>query len=96
MECLTLVRSLAQNHTDILLPKLHGMCLAVVKILRSMVLRTSMTTLAHMSSHLWRAMDAKAELVACMLLHKVGESNLFNREDKDLVLGAMGQSCSPN
>ncbi|XP_035378629.1 TOG array regulator of axonemal microtubules protein 1-like [Electrophorus electricus] len=60
-----------------------------------MVSRASMTTLAHMSTDLWRAMDAKAELVACMLPHKAGESNLFIREDKDLALGAMVQSCSP-
>ncbi|KAK1797878.1 hypothetical protein P4O66_008218 [Electrophorus voltai] len=68
---------------------------STVKNLSSMVLHASMTTLMHMSTHLWRAMDAKAELVACMLPHKAGESNLFIREDKDLALGAMVQSCSP-
>ncbi|XP_076855132.1 uncharacterized protein LOC143510037 isoform X2 [Brachyhypopomus gauderio] len=95
---LMLVRSLAQNHADILLPKLRDVCFAVVeevKNLRSMVSCAAMTTLAHMFAHLRRAMDPEAEAAARVLLHKAGDSSLFIREDVDLALGAMVQSCSP-
>ncbi|XP_076841159.1 TOG array regulator of axonemal microtubules protein 1-like isoform X2 [Brachyhypopomus gauderio] len=95
---LMLVRSLAQNHADILLPKLRDVCFAVVeevKNLRSMVSCAAMTTLAHLFANLRRAMDPEAEAAARVLLHKAGDSSLFIREDVDLALDAMVQSCSP-
>lgn len=60
-----------------------------------MVSRAAMTTLAHMFAHLRGAMDPEVEVAALVLLHKAGESSVFIKEDVDLALAAMVQSCSP-
>ncbi|XP_062870291.1 TOG array regulator of axonemal microtubules protein 1-like [Trichomycterus rosablanca] len=95
---LKVVRALAEHHAGILLPRLHDVCLAVVKEvanLRSMVARAAMTTVAHLFAHLQRAMDHETEAATEVLLHKAGESSQFIKDDVDAALTAMVHCCSP-
>ncbi|XP_048085296.1 uncharacterized protein LOC125285090 [Alosa alosa] len=60
IEALISIRSLAQHHANVLLPRLHDVCLAVnqeVKNLRSVVSHAAMVTLAHLFAHLGQDMD---------------------------------------
>ncbi|XP_076840194.1 uncharacterized protein LOC143484977 isoform X2 [Brachyhypopomus gauderio] len=94
---LTLVRSLAQNHAEVLLANLHDVCIAVIKEVKNSddtVSRAAMTTLAHMFAYLRTAMDPEAAQAACVLLHKAVENRPFIREDVHLVLRAMVHCCS--
>ncbi|XP_062846931.1 TOG array regulator of axonemal microtubules protein 1-like [Trichomycterus rosablanca] len=97
IEGLKLVRALAKHHANILLHKLHEICLAVtkeVKNLRSMVARAAMSTLAHLFAHLQRAMDPELDGTALVLLQKSGESSQFVKGDAEMALNAMVISCS--
>ncbi|XP_062873231.1 uncharacterized protein LOC134334722 isoform X2 [Trichomycterus rosablanca] len=98
IEGLKVVRALAEHHSNVILPRLHEVCLCViqeVKNLRSMVSRAAMTTLAHLYAHLQRAMDPELDGTALVLLHKAGESSQFVKEDADMALNAMVIGCSP-
>eukprot|EP00063_Salmo_salar_P052442 XP_014027277.1 PREDICTED: protein FAM179A-like [Salmo salar] len=97
IEGLTSLRVMAQNHMDILMPKLHDICLAIineVKNLRSAVSCAAMATLGDMYVHLQRAMDSEVEGTARVLLHKASEANNFIREAANFALGRMVQSCT--
>ncbi|XP_041959152.1 uncharacterized protein LOC121718274 [Alosa sapidissima] len=99
IEALISIRSLSQHHAEVLLPRLHDMCLAVyheVKNLRSMVSRAAMITLAHLHAHLGRGMDTEAEGTAQTLLPKAGEASGFIREDMELALGYMVLNVTPS
>ncbi|XP_062390997.1 TOG array regulator of axonemal microtubules protein 1-like [Sardina pilchardus] len=99
IEGLTSIRSLSQHHAEVLLPRLHDVCLAVyreVKNLRSMVSRAAMITLAHLYAQLGRGMDAEAEGTAQTLLPKAGEASGFIREDMELALGYMVHNVTPS
>ncbi|XP_031673060.1 TOG array regulator of axonemal microtubules protein 2-like isoform X3 [Oncorhynchus kisutch] len=98
IEGLTFLRVMAQNHMDILMPKLHDICLAIineVKNLRSAVSCAAMATLGDMYVHLQRAMDSEVEGTARVLLHKASEANAFIRQGANFALGHMVQSCTP-
>ncbi|XP_045076229.1 TOG array regulator of axonemal microtubules protein 1-like [Coregonus clupeaformis] len=98
IEGLTSLRALAQNHMDMLMPKLHDICLAIineVKNLRSAVSSAAMATLGDMYAYLQRAMDSEVEGTARVLLHKASESNTFIRQGANFALGHMVQSCTP-
>ncbi|XP_059911242.1 TOG array regulator of axonemal microtubules protein 1-like [Gadus macrocephalus] len=98
MEGLTVLRSLAQNHVDTLLPRLRDVCLALVqevKNLRSGVSRVAVCTLGVLYCHLQRAMDKEVDTTARALLHKAAESNAFIREEVDAALGHMVRHCTP-
>ncbi|XP_031675631.1 TOG array regulator of axonemal microtubules protein 1-like isoform X2 [Oncorhynchus kisutch] len=98
IEGLTFLRVMAQNHMDILMPKLHDICLAIineVKNLRSAVSCAAMATLGDMYVHLQRAMDSEVEVTARVLLHKASEANAFIRQGANSALGHMVQSCTP-
>ncbi|XP_056460134.1 TOG array regulator of axonemal microtubules protein 1-like [Gadus chalcogrammus] len=98
MEGLTVLRSLAQNHVDTLLPRLRDVCLALVqevKNLRSGVSRIAVCTLGVLYCHLQRAMDKELDTTARALLHKAAESNAFIREEVDTALGHMVRHCTP-
>ncbi|XP_045068470.1 uncharacterized protein LOC121572668 isoform X1 [Coregonus clupeaformis] len=98
IEGFTSLRALAQNHMDMLMPKLHDICLAIineVKNLRSAVSCAAMATLGDMYVHLQRAMDSEVEGTARVLLHKTSESNTFIRQGANFALGHMVQSCTP-
>ncbi|XP_041947572.1 TOG array regulator of axonemal microtubules protein 1-like [Alosa sapidissima] len=97
IEALISIRSLAQHHAKVLLPRLHDVCLAVnqeVKNLHSVVSRAAMVTLAHLFAHLGQDMDAEAEGAARTLLPKAGESSSFMK-DMDLALGYMVYNTNP-
>ncbi|XP_041959164.1 uncharacterized protein LOC121718283 isoform X1 [Alosa sapidissima] len=99
IEALISIRSLSQHHVEVLLPRLHDVCLAVyreVKNLRSMVSRAAMITLAHLHAHLGRGMDTEAEGTAQTLLPKAGEASGFIREDMELALGYMVLNVTPS
>ncbi|XP_059915961.1 TOG array regulator of axonemal microtubules protein 1-like [Gadus macrocephalus] len=98
MEGLMVLRSLAQNHVDTLLPRLRDVCLALVqevKNLRSGVSRVAVCTLGVLYCHLQRAMDKEVDTTARALLHKAAESNAFIREEVDAALGHMVRHCTP-
>ncbi|XP_059901709.1 uncharacterized protein LOC132452891 [Gadus macrocephalus] len=98
MEGLTVLRRLAQNHVDTLLPRLRDVCLAIVqevKNLRSGVSRVAVCTLGVLYCHMQRAMDKEVDTTARALLHKAAESNAFIREEVDAALGHMVQHCTP-
>ncbi|XP_030230536.1 TOG array regulator of axonemal microtubules protein 1-like [Gadus morhua] len=98
MEGLTVLRSLAQNHVDTLLPRLRDVCLALVqevKNLRSGVSRVAVCTLGVLYCHLQRAMDKEVDTTARALLHKAAESNAFIRGEVDAALGHMVRHCTP-
>ncbi|XP_062400170.1 TOG array regulator of axonemal microtubules protein 1-like [Sardina pilchardus] len=97
IKALISIRSLAQHHSEVLLPRLHDVCLAVnkeVRHLRSAVSCAAMVTLAHLFAHLGQDMDAEAEGAARTLLPKAGESGSFVK-DMDLALGYMVYSITP-
>ncbi|XP_041959154.1 uncharacterized protein LOC121718276 [Alosa sapidissima] len=99
IEALISIRSLSQHHAEVMLPRLHDVCLAVyreVKNLRSMVSRAAMITLAHLHAHLGRGMDTEAEGTAQTLLPKSGEASGFIREDMELALGYMVLNVTPS
>ncbi|XP_042562167.1 TOG array regulator of axonemal microtubules protein 1-like [Clupea harengus] len=99
IEALTSIRSLSQHHAELLLPRLHDLCLAVtqeVKNLRSMVSRTAIVTLAHLYAHLGLGMDAEAEGTTRALLQKAGEASGFIRDDVELALGYMVVNVTPS
>ncbi|XP_072912109.1 TOG array regulator of axonemal microtubules protein 2-like isoform X2 [Hemitrygon akajei] len=96
---LSSVCRLARFHQDILLTRLHAVCLAVMKEvnnLRSKVARSALLTLGELFSQLKRSMDQEVEEVARILLHKTGDSNEFIREEAVKALGIMTQSVSPS
>ncbi|XP_069743807.1 TOG array regulator of axonemal microtubules protein 2-like [Narcine bancroftii] len=95
---LSSVRCLARLHQEVLLTKLHVVCLAVMKEvsnLRSKVACSAMLTLGELFSQLKRGMDQEAEEVARILLHRTGDSNEFIREEAVKALAVMAQSVSP-
>ncbi|XP_072103233.1 TOG array regulator of axonemal microtubules protein 2-like [Mobula birostris] len=96
---LSSVCRLAQFHQEILLTRLHAVCLAVMKEvnnLRSKVSRSALLTLGELFSQLKRNMDQEVEEVARILLHKTGDSNQFIREEAVKALGTMMHSVSPS
>ncbi|XP_019905063.2 TOG array regulator of axonemal microtubules protein 1-like [Esox lucius] len=89
---------MAQNHKELLMPRLHDVCLAVideVKNLRSAVSRAAMVTLGDMYVHLQRAMDCEVEVTGRVLLHLASYANAFIRQSANTALRHMVQSCSP-
>ncbi|KAL2084658.1 hypothetical protein ACEWY4_020176 [Coilia grayii] len=99
VEALTSIRSLSQHHAEVLLPRLHELCLAIiqeVKNLRSAVSRTAMVTLAYLYAHLGRDMDAQVEITVRALLQKLCEAKGFIREDAELALRHMVANVSPS
>ncbi|XP_051880567.1 TOG array regulator of axonemal microtubules protein 2-like [Pristis pectinata] len=96
---LSSVRHLARFHQEILITRLHAVCLAVMKEvnnLRSKVARLAILTLGELFSQLKRNMDQEVEEVARILLHKTGDSNEFIRAEAVKALGIMTQSVSPS
>ncbi|KAL2090982.1 hypothetical protein ACEWY4_013245 [Coilia grayii] len=89
VEGLNSIRRLCTHHTEVLLPRLHDLCLAVtkeVKNLRSVVSRVAMLTLARLFTNLGQGMDPEVEGTAQVLLQKAGEANSFIREDAEMAL----------
>ncbi|KAL0969200.1 hypothetical protein UPYG_G00223780 [Umbra pygmaea] len=98
IEGLTIVRGLTQYHSEILLSRLHDVCLALiqeVKNLRSGVSRAAVGAVGEMYAALQKGMDQELEATAKALLQKAGERNAFIRQDVDTALDSMVQHCTP-
>ncbi|XP_049324035.1 uncharacterized protein LOC125784444 isoform X1 [Astyanax mexicanus] len=98
IEGLRLIRALAEHHSEVLLPELRIVCIAVtdeVKNLHLVVSRAAMVTLAHLFAHLQKNMDKELKVAASVLLHRSGEPSLFIKEAVELALSYMVQHCSP-
>ncbi|KAJ8335486.1 hypothetical protein SKAU_G00388280 [Synaphobranchus kaupii] len=94
---LNIINSIVQSHPDILVPRLHDICLALileVMNLRSCVSRVAVSTLGMMYTQLQKKMDPEVELTAVALLQKVGTANEFIRQDIDAALDSMVQNCT--
>ncbi|XP_078398808.1 TOG array regulator of axonemal microtubules protein 2-like isoform X2 [Cetorhinus maximus] len=96
---LSSVRRLARFHQELLLTRLHAVCLAVTKEvnnLRSKVARSAMLSLSELFSQLKRNMDQEVDEVTRILLHKTGDSNEFIREEAVKALAVMAENVSPS
>ncbi|XP_062326358.1 TOG array regulator of axonemal microtubules protein 1 isoform X1 [Osmerus eperlanus] len=98
IEGVAVVRSLALFHPDVLLGRLHDVCVALiqeVKNLRSGVSRVAVGAVGELFCQLQRGVDQELEGLARALLLKAGESNAFIRQDVDAALDSMVQHCTP-
>ncbi|KAJ8246467.1 hypothetical protein GJAV_G00268150 [Gymnothorax javanicus] len=99
LEGLRCICRLAQWHSDVLMARLHDVCLAViqeVQNLRSQVSRAAVATLGHLYLHLKQQMDSKVDWTGQALLQKSGETNVFLQKEVDMALSYMVQSCTPS
>ncbi|KAG8548728.1 hypothetical protein GDO81_024421, partial [Engystomops pustulosus] len=93
------VRCLASCHPEVLCSRLHDVSIAVtreVSNLRSKVSRHAIKTLGDLFKALRRNMDQEVEEITRVLLHKIGDSNDFIREESDKSLGVMVEYGSPS
>ncbi|XP_073412449.1 TOG array regulator of axonemal microtubules protein 2 isoform X2 [Dendrobates tinctorius] len=93
------VRCLASWHPEVLFSRLHDVSIAVtreVNNLRSKVSRHAIRTLADLFKALRRNMDQEVEEISRVLLHKIGDSNDFIRDESDKSLGVMVEYVSPS
>ncbi|KAJ8290502.1 hypothetical protein GJAV_G00013710 [Gymnothorax javanicus] len=98
IEGMTSISCLAQYHSAVLSTRLPDVCRALipeVMNLRSGVSRVAVATLGNLYTHLQKGMDQELEGTASALLHKVGVSNTFIRQDVDTALNCMVQNCTP-
>ncbi|XP_067223821.1 TOG array regulator of axonemal microtubules protein 1 isoform X1 [Chanodichthys erythropterus] len=97
IEGLNFLRSLAQYHPDVLVSRIHDVCLALiqeVRNLRSGVSRVAVVALGDMFVALQKGMDQELDGTTRALLHKAGESNAFIRQDVERALDSMVQHCT--
>ncbi|KAL1257339.1 hypothetical protein QQF64_010583, partial [Cirrhinus molitorella] len=97
IEGLNFLRSLAQYHPDVLMSRIHDVCLALiqeVRNLRSGVSRVAVVTLGEMFAALQKGMDQELDGTVRALLHKAGESNAFIRQDVERALDSMVHHCT--
>ncbi|XP_053315473.1 TOG array regulator of axonemal microtubules protein 2 [Spea bombifrons] len=93
------VRCLATCHPDVLFTRLHDVSVAVtreVSNLRSKVSRHAIKALGDLFKALKKSMDQEVEEITRVLLHKIGDSNDFIREESDRALGIMVENVSPS
>ncbi|XP_077138221.1 TOG array regulator of axonemal microtubules protein 2 isoform X2 [Ranitomeya variabilis] len=93
------VRCLASWHPEVLFSRLHDVSIAVtreVNNLRSKVSRHAIRTLADLFKALRRNMDQEVEEISRVLLHKIGDSNDFIRDESEKSLGVMVEYVSPS
>ncbi|KAM9432866.1 TOG array regulator of axonemal microtubules protein 1-like isoform 2-T2 [Salvelinus alpinus] len=98
IEGLTFLRGLTQYHSDILLNRLHDVCLALIQELRNLrsgVSRVAVGAMGELYTALQKGMDQELEGTSKALLQKAGESNAFIRQDVDAALDSMVQHCTP-
>ncbi|XP_059411460.1 TOG array regulator of axonemal microtubules protein 1-like isoform X4 [Carassius carassius] len=97
IEGMTFLRSLAQYHPDVLMSRIHDVCLALVqevRNLRSGVSRVAVVTLGEMFAALQKGMDQELDGTVRALLQKAGECNAFIRQDVERALDSMMKNCS--
>ncbi|XP_026116337.1 TOG array regulator of axonemal microtubules protein 1-like isoform X3 [Carassius auratus] len=97
IEGVNFLRSLAQYHPDVLMSRIHDVCLALVqevRNLRSGVSRVAVVTLGEMFAALQKGMDQELDGTVRALLQKAGECNAFIRQDVERALDSMMKNCS--
>ncbi|XP_016109942.1 protein FAM179B [Sinocyclocheilus grahami] len=97
IEGMNFLRSLAQYHPDVLMSRIHDVCLALiqeVRNLRSGVSRVAVVTLGEMFAVLQKGMDQELDGTVRALLQKAGECNAFIRQDVERALESMVQHCT--
>ncbi|KFZ48239.1 Protein FAM179A, partial [Podiceps cristatus] len=95
---LSSVRCLATCHSEVLLPRLHDVSLAVTKEvnnLRSKVSRFAISTLGDLFSAMKKHMDHEVDEVARVLLQRMGDTNVFIQKAASRSLGIMVESVTP-
>ncbi|XP_041418521.1 TOG array regulator of axonemal microtubules protein 2 isoform X2 [Xenopus laevis] len=96
---LSSVRCLSSCHPDVLYSRLHDVSTSVtreVSNLRSKVSRYAIRTLGDLFKHLKKSMDPEVEDISRVLLHKIGDTNEFIREESEKSLGIMVENVSPS
>ncbi|CAG5992774.1 unnamed protein product [Menidia menidia] len=100
IEALRWVRALAQHHQNVLLGKLHEVCLAVmeeVHNLRSSVACAAIDTMASLYTNLQKNMDNEVERTGRCLILRIAQAtvNTFVQQQVNLALAALVHNCSP-
>ncbi|XP_077323590.1 TOG array regulator of axonemal microtubules protein 2-like isoform X2 [Lithobates pipiens] len=93
------VRCLASWHPEVLCSRIHEVCMAVTREvgnLRSKVSRHAIKTIGDLFRSLRRSVDQEVEEITRVLLHKIGDSNDFIREEADKSLGMMVENVTPS
>ncbi|XP_072266077.1 TOG array regulator of axonemal microtubules protein 2 isoform X2 [Pyxicephalus adspersus] len=93
------VKCMASWHPEVLCSRIHDICMAVtreVSNLRSKVSRHAIKTIGELFRCLRRNIDPELEEITRVLLHKIGDSNDFIREEADKSLGIMVENVSPS
>ncbi|KAG8443864.1 hypothetical protein GDO86_009161 [Hymenochirus boettgeri] len=93
------IKCLCSCHPDVLYYRLHDVATSVtreVSNLRSKVSRNAIRTLGDLFKTLKKNMDPEVEEISRVLLHKIGDSNEFIREESDQSLGIMVENVSPS
>ncbi|XP_040207794.1 TOG array regulator of axonemal microtubules protein 2 [Rana temporaria] len=93
------VRCLASWHPEVLCSRIHDVCMAVtreVSNLRSKVSRHAIKTISDLFRSLRRNVDQEAEEITRVMLHKIGDSNDFIRDEADKSLGMMVENVTPS
>ncbi|XP_039604278.1 uncharacterized protein LOC120525763 isoform X1 [Polypterus senegalus] len=92
------LRRLASWHSNILLPQLHDICLAVtqeVNNLRSKVARSAMRTLSEVFKAVGRNVDPEVEELTRVLLLKTGDTSEFLRDTAEKAMSILVENASP-
>ncbi|NXI95775.1 TGRM2 protein, partial [Psophia crepitans] len=95
---LFIIRRLAICNSEVLLSRLHNVCLAVTKEvnnLRSKVSRFAMATLGDLFRTLKKDMDHEVDMIAQVLLQKMGDTNEFIQKRANQSLMIMVESVTP-
>uniref|UniRef100_U3CK95 Protein FAM179A n=1 Tax=Callithrix jacchus TaxID=9483 RepID=U3CK95_CALJA len=92
------IQRLAAYHSEVLIGRLHDVCLAVtgeVTNLRSKVSRLAISTLGDLFQALKKNMDQEAKEIARCLLQKMGNTSEFIQRAAGRSLGAMVENVTP-
>ncbi|XP_070702987.1 uncharacterized protein [Pempheris klunzingeri] len=99
MDGLKSVRALAQQHQEVLLSKLHEVCLVLTEQVanpRSVVACEAMDTVGELHTHFGRTMDPEVERTGRALLLKMAQTTSpFIHQQANLALDALVEGCSP-
>ncbi|NXO47673.1 TGRM2 protein, partial [Aramus guarauna] len=92
------VRRLAICHSEVLLSRLHDVSLAVTKEvnnLRTKVSRFAIGTLGELFRTMKKHMDHEVDMIAQVLLHKMGDTSEFIQKGANRALAIMVGSVTP-
>ncbi|OCT77508.1 TOG array regulator of axonemal microtubules protein 2 [Xenopus laevis] len=96
---LSSVKCLSSCHPDVLYSRLHDVSASVtreVSNLRSKVSRHAIRTIGDLFKHLKKSMDPEVDEISRILLHKIGDTNEFIREESEKSLSIMVENVSPS